>query len=353
MSRAQAELKGVSAGQEAGHVFHELASYCHGQLVNPDNLEEFRRSETFKQKRLAEISELDNVLRSNLGDDQRSRARSERNKAKKWLEIDRVENERLTKSREQFLRQSLENYLLSLSASDENDSDVLRFVALWLEHANNLRANETVSKAITRVPSWKFAGLMNQLASRLQDDASDRFQQTISSVVDRICTEHPFHGMYHIFAGSNTGGGNDKTARSRHEAAVKVAAKLKRNGRTSKYWTAISQSNELYINLAHLKRQDSKGSTMETSSQVSRVVSRGVPQLKVPPITMSVQLRPDCEYGGTPTVVGFSPNIAFASGISAPKIVTAVASDGLKYKQLVSEIVVEQLNNANDRAVQG
>lgn len=336
MSRAQAELGGKSEGHEAGHVFHELASYCHGQLTNPDNVEEFCRSEKFKEKRLAEIRELDDFLSGRISDEHRSRAKSERSKAKKWLEIDRVENDRLNRGREQFLRQSLENYLLSLTACDQYDSDVLRFFALWLEHATYVQANEAVARALSRVPSHKFAGLMNQLASRLQD-SDDKFQRLIFLLVERICVDHPFHGMYHIFAGIKTGGIGDKNGMSRFAATHKIADKLKSNSGVFKTWTAVCYANEIYIKLAQSKTNLSSGQKgLLQNFPASRSVSRDIPQLKVPPITMSVGLRQDRNYDKTPRIVRFRSEMLVASGISAPKIVTAVTSDGSMFKQLVS-----------------
>jgi ataxia telangiectasia mutated family protein len=56
---------------------------------------------------------------------------------------------------------------------------------------------------------------------------------------------------------------------------------------------------------------------------------------KLPPPTMKIELRVDCDYSDIPTVAKFSPEFTIASGVSAPKIVTAVASNGERYKQLV------------------
>jgi len=46
-----------------------------------------------------------------------------------------------------FYNQSLENYLLALSASDDHDNNTLRFTALWLEHSEESMANEAVFEA--------------------------------------------------------------------------------------------------------------------------------------------------------------------------------------------------------------
>jgi ataxia telangiectasia mutated family protein len=56
---------------------------------------------------------------------------------------------------------------------------------------------------------------------------------------------------------------------------------------------------------------------------------------KLPPPTMKIDLRADCDYSHVPIIVKFHSHFTIASGVSAPKIVTAVASDGVQYKQLV------------------
>jgi ataxia telangiectasia mutated family protein len=105
----------------------------------------------------------------------------------------------MRKGREQFLRQCLENYLLSLLASDEYNHDALRVFSLWLEYSDTPLANQAVKAYLKDVPSGKFALLMNQLSSRLQAEEND-FQHLLMELVFRICVDHPFHGMHQIFA---------------------------------------------------------------------------------------------------------------------------------------------------------
>jgi len=143
-----------------------------------------------------------------------------------WLKLDEEELQRHNSSRDEFLRQCLENYLLSLAASDDHDGNALRFSALWLEHSEDTLANDAVLKYRKDVPSRKFAPLMNQLASRLQN-TSVKFQQLLFDLVLQICTEHPYHGMYQIYAGANSRTNpRDESAVSRKTATVKIAERL-------------------------------------------------------------------------------------------------------------------------------
>ena len=339
LSRAEQMLNGSSSGSEAGKVFHQLASYCHAQLVNPDNAEELSRNQLFMQRRRNEVKELSAIDSGGMDKDELKKLYSDKSKASKWLKIDKEENKRLQMRQDEFLRQSLENYLKSLIASDEHDTDVLKFVALWFEYHANEIANMTVTRHFKQVPSRKFTTLMNQLASRLQD-SGDTFQQTLSALVQRICVEHPYHGMYHIFAGRETKGGNDKTAMSRNSAAVKIASKLHQSSKRS-IWTALAQSNEHYIRLACYQDKEKLRSGLRyNAKQIPdfRNVLKEVPKLQVPPITMTIAVRHNGDYSGMPHVVNFDPYLKIAGGLSQPKILKATASNGEHFTQLVSTL---------------
>jgi ataxia telangiectasia mutated family protein len=56
---------------------------------------------------------------------------------------------------------------------------------------------------------------------------------------------------------------------------------------------------------------------------------------KTPTPTMQIPLRADMDYSKIPVVVAFDSTMSIASGVSAPKIITAVASNGTRYRQLV------------------
>lgn len=263
--------------------------------------------------------------------------KSYRAKAKQWFDLDDREFQRLYESRQTFLRQSLENYLLCLKASDKYDNDALRFSALWLENHDSEIANAAVSKHISQVGSRKFASLMNQWSSRLLD-VPHQFQKLLSTLVLRICVDHPYHGMYQIFAGSKTKGGKDETALARNAAANNIVSQLKASKRVHVIWLAVHNTNIGFVRFATERPQDSSikpGSKIKLSkSAFGQRVEQDVLNQRVPPPTMSVPIRADCDYNDTPSIRRFQPEYTVASGISAPKILTAIGTDGKKYKQL-------------------
>ncbi|MCJ1247312.1 Serine/threonine-protein kinase tel1 [Trapelia coarctata] len=332
------ELGGVSDGKEAGQVFHEFAAFCDQQLQNPDNLEDFRRIQTLRERKQAEVRDLEQMIKSASSQSRsKDNLESHKKKAQSWFNLDDREYQRLKESREAFLSQSLENYLLGLRACDDYDGDALRFSALWLEHSDSKTANAAVSKHLGQVGSGKFASLMNQWTSRLLDVSND-FQTLLSALVFRICLEHPYHGMYQVFASSKTKGGKDQTALARNAAAMNIVTKVKSNRRTGPIWISVHNSNINFVRFAQEKLDESKykpGSKVPLRKSPSGVkLEQDLSTHQIPPPTMKIELRADCDYSRIPLIVRYHTEFSIASGISMPKILTAVASNGRKYKQL-------------------
>ena len=333
------ELDGITDGHEAGRVFHEFAAFCDQQLQNPDNLEDFQRIQRLRERKQAEVRDLEKMIQdTNSQSKEKDNLESHRKKAQSWFDLDNREYQRLRDGREAFLSQSLENYLLGLKACDNHDNDALRFSALWLEHSDSQTANRAVSKHINHVGSRKFASLMNQWTSRLLDTPND-FQVLLSALVFRICLEHPYHGMYQVFAGSKTKGGKDQAALSRNAAASNIVHKIKANRRAAPIWLSIHNTNINFVRFATEKLDDSKykpgAKILLKKSPTGVKVEQDIATHKIPPPTARIPLRSDCNYNGTPQVVKYQAEFTLASGISMPKIVTAIGSDGRKYKQLV------------------
>ncbi|KAI9775556.1 MAG: Serine/threonine-protein kinase tel1 [Geoglossum umbratile] len=331
------ELKGTIEGTEAGQVFHEFASFCDQQLQNQDNLEDFQRIQKLRQRKEAEVQDLEKMMKAGSAQT-KDQLRNHRAKARQWFELDDQEYKRLLDSRQTFLQRSLENYLLCLRACETYNNDVLRFCALWLQQSDSKIANKAVEKYLVAVPSRKFAPLMNQLSSRLLN-VTDDFQSLLFSLVLRICVDHPYHGLYQIFASTKTTkGGKDEKATSRHEAAVKIVLRLREGANSKDKWKAIHDSSICYVKLA-MEKLDEKmkpGSKVALRKTVQgSKLEQDVPRYRLPPPTMHIELRADCDYSKVPYIEKFQPEMTIASGISAPKIVTCIASDGSKYKQLV------------------
>lgn len=340
------ELKGQAQGSGPGQVFHEFALFCDKQLQSPEAIEELERAKSGVDRRRQEHQDFIKLANSEKSKGMKDTYRRNAVKAKTWFNLDHAEYERLRKGREQFLRQCLENYLLSLQASDDFNNDTLRVFSLWLEYADLPLANQAVKTHLGKVPSGKFALLMNQLSSRLQSEPTD-FQKLLSDLVFRICADHPYHGMHQIFA-IQTKVGNftredvmrskDESARSRQKAALQIAQQLDKDKQSHATWRAINRSSEIYHALAMFKDEKDNRQGREyplDRYRESRDLVQKIPALKVPPATLQVEVRANQDYNDLPRIAGFSSKMTIANGLSAPKIITAKGTDGKPYKQLV------------------
>ncbi|KAF2835398.1 hypothetical protein M501DRAFT_1060914 [Patellaria atrata CBS 101060] len=330
-------LKDNEQGEEPGRVFHQFAAYCDAQLQNPDMIEELNRVAKLRDHQKADMDAYEEIARSPRNKQEKHIALRGVRTARKRYEMDRHDYDVLYRVRQNFLKQSLENYLLSLKASDEHDTDVMRVFALWLEYADMNLANDAMKKHLSSVPSRKFAALMIQLSSRLQAEKSE-FQTLLSDLVFRICSDHPYHGMSYIYAGSSSSSENkDDSLMSRTRAVKDISIRLRNDRRAGRFWHSIQHANTHYKNLAFHKddREYKPGRKMKMSKfEVSSEMISKIPSYKVPPATMSIELRADGDYSAVPIITSFVDEMSIANGLSQPKIVTAIASNGMSYKQL-------------------
>ena len=332
------ELKGRSEGKEAGQVHHQFAIFCDGQLQNPDSLEDLSRLQSLKKGKSDEVEQLKHLISTAKDSQARSRYSSHLTKAKQWLDLDQQELRRVEQTRSEFVKLSLENYLLSLIASDDHNNDALRFTAMWLERSEEDATNGAVEKHLDKVPTRKFAALMNQLSSRLQNQETT-FQKLLINLVYHICVDHPYHGMYQIWSGCKTKTNTkDEVAVSRQKATEKVAGGLTKNRSVASIWHAIDKTSRTYHSLAMDRDQNryKAGHKMAIKdSPVGQAFLTSLAKYPIPPPTLQIELAADMDYSKTPLIQKFEPYMSIASGVSAPKIITAIGSDGSRYKQLV------------------
>ncbi|KAH6850055.1 Serine/threonine-protein kinase tel-1-like protein [Chaetomium sp. MPI-CAGE-AT-0009] len=332
------ELRGKIEGKEAGQVFHQFAMFCDEQLQNPDSLEDLARLQNLKKGKDEEVAQLKALIASSKDSQHKNRYSSHLAKARQWQDLDQQELRRVEQSRSEFLRLSLENYLLSLAASDEHNNDALRFMALWLEQSEEDVSNEAVKKYIGKVPTRKFAPLMNQLSSRLQDQPA-LFQKLLIDLVYRISVDHPYHGMYHIWSGARTRvNKDDEMAVSRQRATDRVAKALTKSETVAKIWPAIDQTSRAYHALA-MDRDPNRYKAGQKiaikNSSVGQNFLSILARYPIPPPTMQMALSASQDYSDVPMIHKFEPDMSIASGVSAPKIITAVGTNGQRFKQLV------------------
>jgi ataxia telangiectasia mutated family protein len=341
LEKAIAELGRDDAGSEAGRVFHEFANFCDQQLQNPNNIEDYERALKLRQDKEAEVRELEKLIKA--GGANKDSLNRECHKAKSWLALDDAEYARLKENREAFLEKSVLNYLRCLAACDDYDGDAVRFSSLWLANSADDKINAAAS-ILRKVASRKFVSLMNQLSSRLLN-TTDEFQRLLLGLIFKICQDHPYHGIYQILALSKTRT-KDNVSILRQAAAVRVTTNLQQSKKSEHVVSALETTTRAYERLAHAKvekkTQPRGGFTLKfvlkDNRERANKYERDIPSFRIPPPTMHIEVRADCDYSKLPVITRYDQGVSLASGLSVPKIIKCEASDGTVFKQLVRSV---------------
>ena len=331
---AIAHLPKSAMGKEAGKVHYAFAVFCDQQLQHPANVEDFNRITTLRQRKRDEVQQLQTLVKATRRATEAKEHERSLIKARLWLKLDDQEFEHQKASRETFVQQSLQNYLLALHASDEYDLSVLRFFALWLESSESDLGNAVVKTHLPNVPSWKFVVLLNQLMSRLQNESSP-FQVALMALTKRLCLEHPYHSVHHVYASTRAASSGDAATVTRYDAAVHVRRFVSGDPAKGNLFRRLFSADSHYRQLAEealTDRKTGKRALKDIRTAVS--VAKHIPTLHLPPVTTSLPLRPDGNYDDIPAVHKFESTVSIMSGLSSPKVLTAVSTTGQHYKQL-------------------
>src|SRR5690606_18891169 len=167
---------------------------------------------------------------------------------------------------------------------------------------------------------------------------STLFQKLLMGMVLSICVDHPYHGMYHIWAGMNSRlNKRDEVAVARYRATEKVAKQLATAREVASKWQAIDRTSKYYNALAADRNPDRYKTGVKLRLKdcpAAHNLLGCLARYPIPPPTMQMELAMDKDYSGVPIITSLDSTLSIASGVSAPKIITALGSDGVKYKQL-------------------
>lgn len=331
---AIAHLPKEAVGREAGRVYHAFAAFCDQQLQHQANVEDFSRISTLRQRKLEEVRDLQALVKAAKRPADKKDHERTLSKAEQWFKLDDEEFQHQKASRETFVQQSLQNYLLALRASDEHNLSVLRFFALWLETSESAPANEAVNKILPSVPSWKFVVLLNQLMSRLKNDNSS-FHLALSALTKRMCLTHPYHSVHHVYASTRSPATKDEATVTRFNAAALIRQQISNDKGKGDLFKRLFSADSMYRLLAEEQIYDQKSGKRALQDISTAVrVARKIPELRLPPVTITLPLHPDGNYDDVPYVTKFGNTVSIMTGLSAPKVLTAFSSDGKQYKQL-------------------
>jgi hypothetical protein len=269
----------------------------------------------------------------------------------KEIALDDNEKQQYKDNLNSYLLSAIKSICVVLKVSSHPDLEfVLQLTNLWLSNCDKEEVNKLLLEEFEFVPSFKFVPVIYQLFSRLGDTSNTSvFQETLGKLLVRICRDHPHHSLLTLFALANATkvdltGMKSNLSQGRCSAAERMIDKLKSLDGIASEVFATESLLGAYITLAmtstdHLQKANkTKRIGFKELTGDSQRFDRSVSGQAVKPavITRSAAINVDCNYKDIVRVASFASTFSITdSGISRPKIVECLGSDGCWYKQLV------------------
>jgi serine-protein kinase ATM len=335
-------------------VYHQCAVFAdrqyHAILRSPDAIKWKLYAER-KEKEIQHRKE--QMLRTHSGSRTYLELKHDQDKAERLLLEDMQRYRKHSESLNTFLQQAIDMYSRCLQAADDFDNDGhIRLVSLWFSNFNDNDLQDKVRSSIDRIPSRKFVFLAHQLSARLAKPANDSIpgsQETLQSLILRMCHEHPFHSLYQVYClrppSGATNSGRRSSARldlplsqgERAAAAADIFDRLRADPSFNQQLVDVEHVCDAYLQWA---KRPIKGSVDKARSGPYDIPN-DMPILKlrdvrVPVLTANTPVDPTLQYQNCIWVSHYEKTFETAGGVNIPKICYCRGSDGVKYKQLVS-----------------
>ncbi|KAG2733185.1 hypothetical protein G9P44_004175 [Scheffersomyces stipitis] len=326
----------LSDGSEQRKIFQMLAKYCENQYKSRNLNEEISKLEKQVMEKKVEIEELKaHYGRTSVPAEEKKSVQRFYSKLKNQLSSEVSDLERAKRSREDFSERAIQYYLESIGWDNQEPLD--KFLALWLELSFKDELNDKLRLQILGIPSYLLVNLSTQLISRLANENTE-FQRTLSEIVHKICTAHPYHTLYQLFSLMNeklTSDSKDAIMGSKRAAARKI-------------WNRLLSADTIFVSQT-LKPIESfcLEASILSAHKVSRGKSLHLEKLdignywlhglsRIPPPTKDLAVDQNSNYRDVPVLAKIDEKVSIAaSGLSLPKIATFTLSDGTTHRMLL------------------
>lgn len=345
---------------QAATVYYQYAVFADEQYRRLASAPEFYRLQLYVDRKKEELRQNQSEMARTNSQTQRNQLYMHKKTAERILAQDMAQLRQFETSQATFLERATTMYARALATSDDHDDATVRLTSLWFENASNDSLNKKMAPLLQAIPSRKFVFLTHQLSARLSRTngsgaSPPTFQTNLGALMLRLCTDHPFHTLYAVFALRNaTPNGSSKTARGRASstgssqqmralAADELFARVRQNPRLKERIVAFEQVCVAYVEWAELDlavyphyfrgNQIKKGhQKMPPASDLKICRMKNV---NVPVATAETPIDPTCTYDNIVSIAKYGDTFTTAGGLHLPKIVDCLGSDGRKYKQLV------------------
>lgn len=341
-------------------IFYKFALFAeqqyHAILKSPDLI----RLKVYAARKKQELKDREESIKKVPKDTPKWQELSQhQRRAKALYEQDTAQFSGTTRAKDDFLNQAIEMLSFCLEASDAYDDDAaIRLCSLWFANFPYTTLNATIGPALARIPSRKFVFLAHQLSARLSGKESHRISespQSLHTFLLRMCSEHPFHSLYQVYAlRASSTSSNSRRQSARHEtqsasqieraaAAADIFNRLEVNNDCAQRVNDIQLLCDAYLEWAKFPiKEDSKLNDKRKKREPAPIPSslaiRKISHLKVPVTTAYTPIDPTLRYDDCVWIKGYASNFETAGGVNLPKISYCQGTDGTSYKQLVSSV---------------
>mmetsp|Transcript_11538 Transcript_11538/g.23651 ORF Transcript_11538/g.23651 Transcript_11538/m.23651 type:complete len:2147 (-) Transcript_11538:180-6620(-) len=260
----------------------------------------------------------------------------------------RGERIKIERSIEEFKDLAFKTLVQLLSVADDSykfmSKFVYRMVALWLSSGSEIEDH----LEFDQIPSYRFVPLATQLFSRLSPSG-----RPLTTLVRRISADHPYHCLAQIVRLSLNEGSSNERDEQKASIANEILNTIKADSQdflsdlVENYETLITSYNVL----ANTKTDDlARGGSKKIDFMVAfkdqkMRLDKCLRNRQCIPciLTKPPPIRPNMQYGegiedpvGGERIKTFESKFSIAdSGITRPKIVVCIGTQGGRYKQLV------------------
>ncbi|SCW00095.1 LAFE_0B09340g1_1 [Lachancea fermentati] len=344
IASSQSEIFEVEDYRERSSIFYRFGDFCYEQVrLLGNNLEMEERQKRFKKgsEELQVLYDIVHDLKSS--ERERKEARKHYNRLKLQVEQDKEIVNNLSKQLSLFIWNSLHFYLNAMVYSNEKDDDVLdKFCGLWFQYSFNEDVNSRLYQEIGSIPSFKFLPWINQMTSRLGMENTS-FQKTLQLTLKRVLFKLPYESLYSLISlklHKRFDSAKDPSVSTRVRTAEKLLRELENydNGKyNTEFVTPIEEFCDKCVDLASLLPPKRASKIDLENLKIGNYWLRqlGSKNLLLP--TMSYTIT--CSADGRkprPMITRVEETVEISpSGLSLPKIVTFLLSDGTRHKVLM------------------
>ncbi|CAD6915051.1 unnamed protein product [Tilletia laevis] len=344
--------------KEMGAVTFQYAVFADAQYRHFATSPEHHRARRFVERRTEEIALNELEQQRTRDKSQKDALKVHKRKTSHKLAADKAQLLKFEENCALFLSKALSMYATSLRFSEEHDEAVFPFSSLWFENSADAKANEHLAEFLKLIPSHKFIPLAHQLSARLTPGTSasqaQAFTNNLTSLLQRMCSDHPYHTLYAIFALKKAGWDSQAAFRNNSSPSPSVSSQAARARAADAIWSKVKSISRIstrmqefervcgfYVQWAELslkeampEKQTPNGFQKGSHKLPSNVSLLRLRNADVPVATKPLPVDISGQYQHFVKIVRYSEMFSTAGGLHLPKINECIGTDGRRYKQL-------------------